>query len=48
VVKRSAAQFSNRFDGSTAIIHFATMKSLTAEPTGPRIDQLRLEGAFFA
>jgi hypothetical protein len=24
------------------------MNSLTAEPTGPRIDQLRLEGVFFA
>jgi hypothetical protein len=48
VVKRSAAQFSNHFDGSRAIIHFATMNSLTAEPTGPRIDRLRLEGVFFA
>jgi hypothetical protein len=48
VVKRSAAQFLNRFDGPRAIIHFATMNSSTAEPTGPRIDQLRLEGVFFA
>jgi hypothetical protein len=48
VVKRSAAQFPNHFDGSRAIIYFATMNSLTAEPTGPRIDRLRLEGVFFA
>jgi hypothetical protein len=48
VVKRSAAQFLNHCDGSKAIIYFATMNSLTAEPTGPRIDRLRLEGAFFA